>query len=628
MEPLIIEAKKLPPADEEKDPTATTAHQAAVEFVEKNRDFFEQYAGHGVKFVPAAAGDKTFSFNLQTNEIAIHPLFYEKLGFSDEKTTFATCHEVEHFLEKAQLLKEPDGPASFARYLEELKESQAFGVLDNCVADVRENRAVVAKTKAAFGALEQTIYQENLFPETDFTAEPKHIQFAYALLREARLPSELCTVAPEVRAQLDKVKAIKNKNDKALLEIMTNPDLPMSMRLRLQKHFLVPLMEELLKQDIKEQKKQKGQAGQVGDSADQNADARTGVEADPDPNSVFADAYERAKTKVPSAVPIAQIKKAFDEWRRQQEDPLAKANSEYARKIGVDPEALEQYRDIVSELEKTKNPETNENIIEELRQLFARIIARRIKPAVTPRYPVEEGEELVDPASALAEVRSGNLEPKVWETVEIKDRSGPLFGEVEITLVCDRSSSMSQAGKLAEQRKVAVLTMEALKEFSDQCDAEAVNLIRPLEVRSEIYAFQATSQDELPLKVMSKELGEKERIDIAATLASAPGNATTDFITLEAISEGLDEDDQRKIKAGELKKIVIVFTDGESSDAAKLKKVLQTLRKKGVVAVGVGITVAGQAAVENYAPDGRLAEQAEMLAKVLADLLREQLVNL
>ena len=82
--------------------------------------------------------------------------------------------------------------------------------------------------------------------------------------------------------------------------------------------------------------------------------------------------------------------------------------------------------------------------------------------AQAPKYPVEEGEELVDPAQLVADVKYGNLQPKVWEDTEIKEKKGDRFGEVEITLVCDRSSSMS-GQKAEEQRKSAVLVMEVLK---------------------------------------------------------------------------------------------------------------------------------------------------------------------
>jgi hypothetical protein len=78
---------------------------------------------------------------------------------------------------------------------------------------------------------------------------------------------------------------------------------------------------------------------------------------------------------------------------------------------------------------------------------------------------VEEGDELADPAQLISDVKSGNLSPKVWEDTEIKEKKGDKFGEVEITLVCDRSGSMDEGQKAVEQRKSAVLIMEVLKEF-------------------------------------------------------------------------------------------------------------------------------------------------------------------
>lgn len=308
---------------------------------------------------------------------------------------------------------------------------------------------------------------------------------------------------------------------------------------------------------------------------------------------------------------------------------MDRADNEYAEKLGVKKGDLQKYRDIVRSFEKIINPETGENIIQELRDLIERIIAKRLKPVQAPRYPLEEGEDLVDSAQLVADVKSGNLEPKVWETTEVKEKRGDRFGEVEITLVCDRSSSMAENGgaRLREQQKAAVLMMEALKEFAERCDEEKVNLEKPLEVKSEIYAFQQDENDAKPLKKMSKELGEKERIEAARILSSAPGG-TTDFIPLETINKNLDDDAKKKISEGELKKIIVVFTDGESNDADRTKKILKTLRESGVIAIGIGVTKDGEAAIETYAPVARLAEKAEDLALILADLLKEHLANI
>jgi len=646
---------------------ARAGHEEAVEFVGRHRDFFEHYARGEVNVKPAPAGLDTFAFDLQSNDIYVNSRFYRERGFSDEKTTFATLHEIEHFKEKAQVLAERGGQRTFERYVNRIKSSRAYGLMDNCVADIRENRAVISRTNQSFADIESSLYREDLFKETDFRSQPKHIQLAQALLRESRVPGETCEVAPEVREKLDALRAIASKEGTKLLDAMTDPSTPMSMRLKLQDRYIWPAVDELLKKDMEDEKKQqqqkKDQQGQ-GQSGEQSKDQSQGKEGQgegsekpqkkswfgkgkknknkkeapsgaskgdkgetpSDPNEVFKGAYEDAEKKVMNAVPIEDVEKALKDWKEGGGDPLERADREYAAKLGVKKEELDRYRNIVKSLEDMKNPETNQSVIEELRTLIERIIARRLKPVPTPRYPMEEGEDLVEAGQLVSDVKAGNLEPKVWETAETRERPGKKFGEVEITLVCDRSGSMAQGAKLIEQRKAAVLLMEALREFAERCEEERTSVDKPLEIRSEVYSFQSSSEDATPLKKMSKELGEKERIEVATALSSVEGS-TTDFIPLETIEKRIDADSRKKITDGELKKIVVVFTDGESDDPGRVRKILQKLREQGVVAIGVGITEDGKAALTTYAPDAKLAEKAEQLGKTLGELLQEHLAD-
>lgn len=633
MEKKIFIRQELEEDNEDRNKEIECAHKEAMEFVEKHRDFLEHYARGEVKIEPVPEGLKTFAFDLENNTIYVNSLFYKTAGFSfsDEKTLFATCHELEHFAEKKLLLAEDGGEKLFGDYLKKLEESRAYGVMDNCLADIKENRAVIKKTNEGYGDIERTMYKENLFKEIDFTNQPKHIQLPQAILRESRLSDEMCQVAPEVREKLDQLRAIKSANGDGLLDIMTNPDVPMSVRLKLQDLYIWPMVRELLEKDLEDEKNKKEGGGEDGSEGEGEGKDGDGEKKEkPDPNQIFKDAYDKADKKIPNAVPTETVKKAFKGWQESKgENPLERADNEYAEKLGVKKADLEKYRNTVKSFEKIINPETGENIIQELRNLIKRIIAKRLKPAEAPRYPVEEGEDLVDPALLVSDVKAGNLEPKVWETTDVKEKRGDRFGEVEITLVCDRSSSMAEKGgaKLREQQKAAVLMMEALKEFAEKCDEEKVNLEKPLEIKSEIYSFQQDSSDSTPLKKMSKELGEKERIEAASILSSAPGG-TTDFIPLEAINKNLDDEIKKKISEGDLKKIVIIFTDGASNDADRTKKILKILRLNGIIAIGVGITEDGEAALETYAPDARLAKKAEELALILAELLKTHLAGI
>lgn len=653
-------------------------HSEAVAFVERHRDYFEHYAGGRIKIAPAPKGLKTFAFDLEKNTIYINGMFYEKLGFPEPKTIFATCHEIEHFLEKIKILAEEGGEKAFENFLKKIKSSRAFSLMDNCVADIHINKTVVSR-RPAMGELEGNIYKEDLFPIADFTKQPRHIQFCQAILREARVSDEKCVVSPEVRLALDELAKIKSKTGTELLEVMTDPQTPMSVRLKLQDKYIWPRVEALMEKDMedkkeeqKEQSEKQSEEKDKEDSGEENGEAGEEQEGEPgeeedggenqgdeskegkpqkgkssnsqeagkekvesgegetDPDEIFADEYTEAEKKFSEAVPVEEIEKTLKEWKEEkQKNNPDKIDQDYADKIGVEKRDLQEYRKIAESLESLVNPETNVSILEELRNLFSRIISKRIKPRQSPRYPVEEGDELSDPAQLVSDVKSGNLNPKVWEDTEIKEKKGDKFGEIEITLICDRSSSMTDGDgqKAVEQRKSAVLIMEVLKDFAEMSDEEKMNVDKPLEIKSEIYSFASREEDKTPLKKMGKDLGEVERINVLKKLQSLPGS-TTDFNCLEAINSGLDEKTKQKIKESELKKIVFVFTDGGSDNVGRVQTALKNLRNAGVVVIGVGLTKAGEPARTTYAPNAQVVENVTNLPIILGELLKEHLKDI
>ena len=162
--------------DENKAAESEAEHKEAVDFVNLHRDLFEHRLRGHAEFKPAPPGLHTFAYDLENNTIYLNSRFYRSRGFSEEKTAFATMHELEHFKEKLALLKEKDGAKIFERYLARLQKSKAYGLLDNCVADTHENETVVTGTNESFAKIEHTLYTEDLFPETDMTGKPKHIQ--------------------------------------------------------------------------------------------------------------------------------------------------------------------------------------------------------------------------------------------------------------------------------------------------------------------------------------------------------------------------------------------------------------------------------------------------------------------
>ena len=143
-------------------------------------------------------------------------------------------------------------------------------------------------------------------------------------------------------------------------------------------------------------------------------------------------------------------------------------------------------------------------------------------------------------------------------------------------------------------------------------------------MRSEIYSFQNSAADTVPLKPLSDELTEKQKVDVTTALGSVQGS-TTDFRSLEAIAESLTQEQKEKLQRCELKKVIIVCTDGESDNVESVRAALERLRVFGIVVVGGGVTESGAAALTTYAPDARLAKRATDLPLVLGQLLGEHL---
>lgn len=680
--PLIFMAK-VP------DTSKAAEHEQAVAHFERHRDLYQQYAGHSITIMPAPSDVDTFAFNLETNTIYLNDKFYTLLAYPEVATAFATFHEIEHFREKLALLKEPNGAVVFKKYLDQLDtklspKAEAYGVMDNCLSDVRQNGAVISRTPESFVAIERDLYEQVQFPNVDFTStgdvQPLHIQLPYAILNEYRT-GRPCTVDPRVRAIIDSLQHTTLQNGKVmdLLAAMTESDpakVSMSKRLALQDAYVWPRILELLDIDIEEKNNQPKPApsepeasgepaadtpseqpqspepGGESMPADEKPDGGGEPNADDpsgetpgqeqtstpnpgegypankpgsgeSPNDMFSKAYAEATKRVPNAVSINDQRKALKEWIAENGDPEKKRNKEIAERLGVKIEDLRTYQRIAAAVNKI-NPETHESAIDELESIIKRIISQRLKLKQAPKYDRDEGDELVDPASWVAEVEAGNLSPKVWENNEPKLLRDKKFGEVEITLVCDRSSSMA-GEKIREQQKAVGLFMEALKRFHDALEEAETDIETPLSISSEVFSFQANAQDTVAIKKMSPLLTEKERILSVAAVGSASPNSTTDFVTLGAINQGMKKETIEKIQLGELKKIVIVFTDGESDDTSQVTRILSELRLKDVVVIGVGITESGSPVLTTYAPEAVVANRAEDLPSVLAQILHKHL---
>ncbi len=618
-----------------------------LDFFQTNRDFFETYAGDSsIKVKKAPEGLNSFAVDLDKGDLYGDPRFFTEKGYSESKAFFAFLHEFEHVRELKDLLAERGGLALWKKHRARVVKAARLKLFDNVWDDVRMNRSVVSRAPSQ-SEVRGKLYKENLFPESDLINLPKHLQFAYALLRESMLPDEQCNIDPAVRAEINKLKAVKNKNGAGLLDYASRPDIPPSLRIKLQQQILEPVYEKFFKEDAEQEKNknQKGEQsesdqrdGQDGDSEQPESDPQPkGPKRDEkNPEDYFKEHYKKFFENNPDqALPQDVIDKAVKDYKgkgEQLKNEKEMFEEAYARQEGVSVEDLHNYQNFWRQIENISNPETNELVIEELRKIFRKIISERIKPSLKPKLPSAEGDILIRPAEAVAAVKTGNLEPEVWQTIEVKKSVKKHFGEFDVTVVGDRSGSMDESDdegnvKMIEQKKAMVLILEALREFSKDLDDARGHLEEDLNVRTEAWSFG--SEKELGiLKPLSSDLTEKQRVAVYKALDDTSGENTCDFLALEGIENNLDPGDIDRITQGKLKKIVIVLSDGLSSDPDRVQAVLRRLRGKGIVVVGVGITKGGESIRQTYAPDAQVSEKSERLSGVLTDILKEHLQDL
>ncbi len=618
---------------------------------DEDKDFLTAYAADSsIEILPAKKGVGTLGIDLEKGQIHTDFDFWEKLKYEPRKKLCCKLHEIGHFSKMRTLLNEKGGDKVWKRHNEKIKKSRRYGILDNTWEDVSVNREVVLRAPVMKQTLED-LYTQNLFPSSDLRVNkegqpiPKHLQFAYALLRERQVPGEKCNVDEDVRKEIDRLEGVKSKSGVRLLEYASRPDIAPSTRIALQEKYLEPVYERFFKEDVekkkqeekdkKDQKSDKNDKGEKGEKGEKPK----GKPKPGNPEDYFSDEYDKFDENNPDhALPDKEVEKAVKDYleakkkkgkEKSQEELLLEA---YAKEAGVTVEDLRTYQSFWSGVEGIENPETNERVVEELREIFRQIIAERLVPRLRSKQPTTEGEILVRPAEAVASIKAGIQEPAVWETLEVRPKNAEHFGNFDVTVVADRSSSMNEgdengAVKNVEQRKAVALMLEALTEFSIELEDIRHDLLYDLHVRTEAWAFGGDAQIGI-LKPLSETLTEKERVAVYKTLGSTPGKYTKDFAALRKIKESIPEEDWQRIEEKKLRKIIIVLSDGVSADAGAVQSVAKELRERGVIVVGVGITKRGESIKATYAPDGRVSEKAADLGSVLGELLKEHLKDL
>ena len=545
-----------------------------------------------------------WAINPETGEATYDPKFFEEKGYTPSQALFGAFHEIKcHLVETSELLGTPRGQEAHERLKDRIKAKPRLHIWENCRTDVKGNLAITRFAPSLAEDVE-AVYREKLWPETDLTSKPKHLQFMYSILRTAMVPDEEVTVDPKVKEAISKLRNVKGKD---VIALATDPAQDPLLALRLSERYIEPVIEELYQEDLEEKKDQKGK-GEKGQGT---------------PEESFADDYEDYENRHPEPMDEEEVEKKIKETKEQQSESARQAAG-YETEHGVSKKDLADYYDEYRQVEGS---------LEQLRNVFRRIVEQRKIPIRRLAALKEEGV-MIDPGlvtQTYLDVKAGVDNPKTMKDFEGRFIEENIPGKFSLRLVADQSGSMA-GEKSIHQRRSAILVMEALKEFSDILDDERAGLSIDLDVQTELRSFGVKEGTRL-YKPLSRELPERQRVEFFKGLLETSGG-TNDYDALAEIEKDVrgdlarDETYAAELKSGKRREIVIVLSDGDSGNVAEVKNRCQNLRELGVKVVGLGMGSGSQSIESTYTPEGRICYDISDLPKTLQDLLAEYLGQL
>lgn len=641
---------------------------------------------------------ESWAIDLEQGTIYADPAWFASRGYSPADIDFAISHEVEHFRELRELLHEPGGHSVWQQHRARVKAKQSLFVLDDILDNIRVDRAVMDRrpSKRETGRdlrarlqpqdltqypkhlqFAQAILREATVPGERCNTDPA-VRTAIETLEEMRAKDSRSVIDLLGDPSLPPSKrlALQERLFEPLYEQFFQEDVREKRQQGGQGGEGTPTPGQGSAQGTAEgsdpsassgpsggtdgagggrEKEGKGTKakkkkrswwpfgkGKKDDGKGEKAPtppAKPGGTASvPSDEELFKDAYDKVMAQSPQPFSQNDLEKTIDAYARKRgldKTPAEQAELAYAAEHGVTAEDLRAYRALFQKVAALQNPETQETVLEELRAIFRRIIAERTKIVQRPHTPTTDGEILINPAQAYADMRAGKEETEAWMTFRAKERPGESIGAFDVILVADGSQSMNDGVKKNAQRLCAILLTESLREFTEELKERRTQLLPDLQVRTALRIFGVGGSSHVVLKELSPELTERERCHFAKALGESFTGSTPDFLPLEAILRDTPEEEWEEVRTKKLRKIIIVLTDGESyapnltdNAVARTMRACAALREKGAKVIALGMTTEARAVEMTYAPDGQVVPKPEDTAAVLGRLLREVLSDL
>ena len=575
-----------------------------------------QLTGMGVN----VAVGKDWATDLKTGSFTIDPSFFIEKGYSADHCVFATLHEL-----MAHVRDVKHDPVFAARQRAFImgsknpQERQARQIFNNILTDVHGNKQIM-NMLPAMREVGADLYDNRLFPTerdsepVDYTKEPMHLQFLYKIIRQEMIPGSETPVRQEVDEAIDQLRNFQG-GQIDLISFLTDPnakgsdDKKMSGNDRFD-YWLTqiwPRYEKLIELD-----KQEAKDNQQDSDSPQND---TGEQD----NNPFSDAYtDYFDNRHPEPLSPEEhekihktIKKANQDKRRESVTPEQRehnrqreANRRYREQTGHSLREKEKYNSEVRRFRKQ---------IGHMRQVFRSILDEVIATRRGLSRRAHQDGDVLDPnrlAQTVADIKSG-VAPEAFQRYEAIRGRTELSCKTDYFFVFDCSGSM--AGKSAQSAaSCAVIMLEGLASMERdirKMEKEQNIDLSDLSVRTALYTFGSSSVCHKPL---SSSLNDKQRLDTYAAITAADAGDTADYLALQEIA-GLRRDHDRQ-------RIVIVVTDGESSDRNAAYAAINQLRRDQNTVI-YGVSIGSIAAEQLYAPNAKFIDDPKDLPNILQSFI-------
>lgn len=293
--------------------------------------------------------------NMDNPTVIINPKrIKDEFQYTDDEIVLDLAHELWHFKEQREMLHHSDGTKQEQQRQKRLEEkwplATSYHELENVLRDIYvNNNAILPENLPVLKNTLYTNYRDKMFPWTDYLQNPvynekkeiiahqplpKHLQFLYTLIRESMVPDQPCTIDPEVRKLIQRLKRNGVLTKSTTGELYT--------RLQNMREYVEPMYGKLLEEDKKNEQKSK-----KNESKNQKSDQQQGQS---DSSQSSQSSQESSDTNQPKQWPkqnpswqkkpsknIKERIKDILQWNKQDQDPQEWNNQESSPSSNTTP---------------------------------------------------------------------------------------------------------------------------------------------------------------------------------------------------------------------------------------------------------------------------------------------------